>query len=110
MHKIGFSKVGVQERVKNASKESTYLMAEVQIVSSFKCYNVNAQKFENLLHRFFHNARLLVDIYDENGNRISPKEWFNVPLPIIDKVVSLILSGEIVKYRYDMSNKCLLEK
>jgi len=110
LYKIGYSKVPVLERIKNASKESTYLMADVHLEASYQTFNMNAQKFEHLIHRFFAEVCLNVDIHDDKGRRITPREWFVVPLPIIDKVINLIISGEIVNYRYDGSNKALLKK
>jgi hypothetical protein len=110
LYKIGFSTVPVNERIKNASKEPTYLMAEVHIVSSIKCFNFNPYKFEQLLHRFFAEVCLNVDIHDEKGQRITPREWFVVPLPIIDKVINLILSGEIINFRYDKRNSEITSK
>lgn len=109
LYKIGYSTAPVKERIKNAVKEPTYLMADVEIVSSYKCYNVNAQKFENLIHRFFAEACLNIDVFDDKGRRITPREWFVVPLGIIEKVISLILSGEIVRYRYDSVNQVLIK-
>lgn len=109
LYKIGYSTVPIKERIKNAVKEPTYLMADVEIVSSYKCYNVNAQKFENLIHRFFAEACLNIDVFDDKGRRITPREWFVVPLGIIEKVISLILSGEIVRYRYDSVNQVLIK-
>lgn len=108
LYKIGFSTVPVEERIKNAAKEPTYLMADVAIVEGFKCYNMNAQKFEHLLHRFLAEVCLNVDVFDEKGNRCSPREWFVVPLPIVEKAINLILSGEIVKYRYDAQAQALI--
>lgn len=96
LYKIGFSKTDVRDRIKNASKEPTYLMADVHLVSTYKCYNVNPHKFEQLLHRFFAEVCLNVDIHDDKGRRITPREWFEAPLPIIDKVVDYILDGSIV--------------
>lgn len=110
LYKIGFSKIDVRDRIKNASKEPTYLMAEVHLVSNYKCYNVNPHKFEQLLHRFFAEVCLNVDIQDDKGRRITPREWFVVPIGIIDKVIDLILSGKIVDYKYDVENKCILKK
>src|SRR5690606_23302755 len=110
LYKIGYSTAPVKERIKNAVKEPTYLMADVEIVSSYKCYNVNAQKFENLIHRFFAEACLNIDVFDDKGRRITPREWFVVPLGIIEKVISLILSGEIVGYRYDSVNQLLIKE
>lgn len=110
LYKIGYSTVPVPERIKNASKEATYLMAEVEIIAAYKTYNLNAQKFEHLIHRFFAEVCLNIDINDEKGRRITPREWFVVPLPIIDEVIQLILSGDIVNYRYDNVNEVLSVK
>lgn len=110
LYKIGYSTVPVPERIKNASKEATYLMAEVEIVAAYKTYNLNAQKFEHLIHRFFADVCLNIDINDEKGRRVTPREWFVVPLTIIDEAIQLILSGDIVNYRYDNVNQALLPK
>ena len=110
LYKIGYSTVPVLERIKNASKEPTYLMADVAIEASYKTYNINAQKFELLIHRFFSEVCLNIDINDDKGRRITPREWFAVPLPVIDKAISLILSGEIVKYKYDSVQMSLIKK
>lgn len=109
LYKIGFSKTDVKDRIKNAVKEPTYLMAEVHLVSKIQCYNFNPQKFEQLLHRFFAEVCLNVDIHDDKGRRITPREWFVAPLPIIDKVIDSILDGSIVNYRYDSINKMLIQ-
>ena len=53
LYKIGYSSTSVQERIKNAENEPTYLMAPVKIESSWMCYNMNAQKFEQLIHTIF---------------------------------------------------------
>ena len=110
LYKIGFSSIDVKERIKNASKESTYLFADVHLLDKYVCYNMDAQKFEHLLHRFFADVCLNVDVFDDKGKRISPREWFVVPRPIIDKVITLILSGEIINYSYDSVNKHLIRK
>lgn len=110
LYKIGYSTVPVPERTKNASKEPTYLMAEVVIEATYKTYNLNAQKFELLIHRFFAEVCLNIDINDDKGRRITPREWFVVPLPIINKVIQLILSGEIIEYKYDNTNMALIKK
>jgi len=110
LYKIGFSSVDVDERIKNASKEATYLYADVHLLDKYACYNMNAQKFEHLIHRFFADVCLNVDVFDDREKRITPREWFVVPRPIIDKVVMLILSGDILKYKYDSVNMTLIEK
>ncbi|MDP3211906.1 GIY-YIG nuclease family protein [Methylotenera sp.] len=101
LYKIGFSKLPVSERVKNASKEPTYLMAPVKVEDIYKCYNLNPQKFELLLHTFFGNSRLQLDVHDSFGARHSPREWFIAPIKVIDIAVQLLINGEIIHYRYN---------
>jgi len=110
LFKIGYSKVAVAERIKNAVKEPTYLMDEVSIVASYKCYNLNPQKFEHLLHRFFGKVCLNVDLYDDKGRRYTPREWFVVPLSVVEQTVNLIITGDIIKYDYDELKQCLIFK
>lgn len=105
LYKIGYSKVAVEERVKNASQEPTYLMAPVSIITAFKCYNMNPQKFELLIHTFFSNSCLNIDIFDSNKQRHTPREWFIAPIDVIQQAIQFIISGEIVNYRYDSTNK-----
>lgn len=110
LFKIGFSKVPVEERIKNAEQEPTYLMAPVQIVSAFKCFNFNPQKLEQLLHQFFGTACLNIDIFDNQGKRHMPREWFVAPLDVIQEAIQLLLSGEIVNYYFESEKQEIVEK
>jgi len=107
LYKIGFSTTKVETRVKNASQDPTYLMAEVKIVSVFEVYNINPQKLEQLIHKFFSNSCLDIDIVDNKGVIHKPREWFIVPLNVIKKAIELIINGEIVHYHYDAINETL---
>ncbi|MDQ1337368.1 MAG: hypothetical protein QG617_335, partial [Campylobacterota bacterium] len=73
----------------------------VRIVAVYETYNMNTQKFEQLVHRFFNKVCLNIDIFGGDGKRYTPREWFAVPLEIIEKTIELIVSGEIVNCRYD---------
>jgi hypothetical protein len=110
LYKIGYSRTPVEERIKNAANETTYLMAPVKIVAEYQTYNLNPQKFEQLLHNFFGHVCLNIDIFDTEGNRHAPREWFEVPLPVVDEAIKYILSGEIVAYRYDAQKKVITSK
>lgn len=110
LYKIGYSSTSVQERIKNAENEPTYLMAPVKVESSWMCYNMNAQKFESLIHRFFGHTCLEIDVFDNNGIRHTPREWFIVPIEAIEQAISLIISGKIVDYRYDKESKVIVRK
>ncbi|MEI8086196.1 MAG: GIY-YIG nuclease family protein [Paludibacter sp.] len=101
LYKIGFSTTTVEERIKHGAQEPTYLMAPVRIIMTYKCFNMNTHKLELLLHNFFGSNCLNVDVFDALGNRHTPREWFIAPLDIIEQAVHLIISGEIVKYRYN---------
>jgi hypothetical protein len=107
LYKIGFSTTSVEERIKNAFQEVTYLLAPVSVVSSYKCYNMNPQTFESLIHKFFGNVRLDVDIHDAQGRRHMPREWFSVPLEVIDQAVSMMINGDITQYRYNHLNETI---
>ena len=109
LYKIGFSKSSINKRIINAKNEATYLYADVEVVASFKCANLNTQKFENLIHRFFKQAQLQIDIYDSHNNRITPKEWFVVPFSIIDRAIGLFNSGKIINYYYDFENQMIVK-
>ncbi|MEY5041726.1 MAG: hypothetical protein RLZZ414_1274 [Bacteroidota bacterium] len=105
LYKIGFTSTYVDERIKNARNEATYLFADVQKVESYKIYNRNADKLENLLHRFFANACLNIDLFDEKGQRLNPREWFIVPLEVIKEAIELIINENIINYEYDPMTK-----
>ena len=108
LHKIGFSRGPVEKRIKNAAKSPTYLMAPVEVVATYRIYNTRVSALENLLHRVFADVRLDLTQVDKNGRNYDPSEWFVVPRKIIDQAIELIISGEIVHYRYDATNRRLV--
>jgi hypothetical protein len=110
LYKIGFSRTPVEERIKNAAQEPTYLNAPVEIVFAYKCYNLNPQKFEQLLHTFFGKACLNMDLYDNTGKRYAPREWFVAPLEIIEMASSMLINGDIVDYVYDVERQEIVGK
>jgi hypothetical protein len=110
LYKIGYATTSVEKRIANAAKEPTYLMAPVKTVSVYECYNMNAQKFENLIHNFFGNACLEVEIADQQGKMCRPREWFVAPLASIEQAIMLLIKGEIVNYRYDGAIEQVVER
>ncbi|PPT92434.1 hypothetical protein XaraCFBP7407_19795 [Xanthomonas arboricola pv. arracaciae] len=110
LYKVGYSTVPVPQRIKNAKREPTYLMAGVKIISAYKCYNLNPQKFENLLHTFFGKCCLEVQVIDESGRKHIPREWFIAPLPAIEMAVQLLINRDIVHYRYDADRQQVVER
>lgn len=110
LYKIGYSKTEVEERIKNAEKEPTYLMAPVSIQGAWKCFNMNPQKLEQLLHNFFGNSCLELDVFDEKGKRHTPREWFIAPFEVIEQAIELIINGKIVHYKFDAENMTIVRK
>jgi hypothetical protein len=105
LYKIGFASNSVDDRIKNAKNEATYLFADVKKIATYKVYNRNADKLENLLHRFFASACLDIDLFNEKGQRLNPREWFVVPFDVIEETIQLILNEHIVNYEYDTVTK-----
>lgn len=110
LYKIGLTTQSVEDRIKNAVNEATFLYGEVEVIAKYKCWNLNLSVLENLIHRFFAKVCLDLDLYDKNNKSYSPREWFVAPLPIIDKAIDLLLNETIVHYYYDAENQKILFK
>lgn len=93
--------VDVAQRIAGARLQPTFLMADVEIVATYKLYNIGRTKLENLIHRIFEPARLDIEIKDRFGNPVVPREWFLVPLFVIDEAAEWIKDGTITRYVYD---------
>lgn len=109
LHKIGVTGGDVEKRLVNAKLDPTFLMADVQIVATYDLYNINRVKLENLIHRFLEPARLNIQINDRFGNPIYPREWFLVPIFIINEVVERIRDNTLSQYRYDKNEVRLVK-
>ena len=101
IHKIGVTGGDVEARIAHAALDGTYLLAEVEVVATYKLFNINRTKLENLLHRVLVQARLDLTIEDRFGNPVKPKEWYLVPLSAIDEVVERIRDQSILDFMYD---------
>ena len=107
LYKIGFSSTSVDDRIKNAKKEATYLYADVKKIATYNVYNRNADKLELLLHKFFASTCLDIEFTNDKGQRINPREWFVVPFEVIDEAIQLILNGNIVNYTFDVESMAI---
>jgi hypothetical protein len=101
MHKIGVTSGKVETRIAGAEKSSTYLLAGVEVVATYQVYGVNCQKLESLIHKVFAAAQINLTIPDRFGHMVKPREWFLVPLHIVDEAVQRIRDRSIVDYIYD---------
>ena len=101
IHKIGVTGGKVETRIAGADKDATYLLADVEIVATYKLHNLNRTRLENIFHRLFGAAQLDLTIADRFGHPVKPREWFLVPLLVIDEAVERIRNGSITDVVYD---------
>lgn len=101
IHKIGVTGGSVDTRIAGAEKDATYLLADVEVVATYKLHNLNRTKLENIFHRLFGAAQLDLTIEDRFGHPVKPREWFLVPLHVIDQAVEYIRDGSITGKVYD---------
>lgn len=93
LYKIGFTVTSVESRIANAKKEPTYLCADVEVVTTWKVYNVKPSTLEAIIHKLFAPVQLQLTVDGKN-----PKEWFIVPLRVINEAVNAIISGKSIEY------------
>jgi hypothetical protein len=110
IHKIGVTGARVESRIANASHEATYLLADVEVVAKYKLAGINRGKLENLFHRIFAPAQIDLTIHDRFGNPVRPREWFLVPLHVIDEAVQRIRDGSISTAIYDPKTARLVDR
>ncbi|GGI89932.1 hypothetical protein GCM10007973_27860 [Polymorphobacter multimanifer] len=101
IHKIGVTGGSVKTRIAAAENDATYLLAGVDIIAEYKLFNINRTKLEKLIHRFFAEAAYQIEITDRFGKPVRPREWFLIPLHVIDETVQRIRDGSISDFRYD---------
>lgn len=107
IHKIGVTGGSVEARIANAALDATYLLADVEVVATYKLFNINRRRLENIIHRVFAAAQLDLAIQDRFGNPVRPREWFLVPLSVIDEVVERVRDRSIVEFEYDPASASL---
>ncbi len=98
----------MKSRIANAKKDPTYLLADVEIVRTFKLVGIKRKGLEALLHKFFGSTRLDLELKDRFGATVKPKEWCFVPLNMIEEVIEKIKEGTIDQFRYDPKIRSLV--
>lgn len=110
VHKIGVTGGEVTKRIAGAKDDPTFLFASAETVAEYRVYGINRVKLENILHRVFAAVQLELEIPDRFGRPFRPREWFMVPLPVIDDVVSKIRDGSITRHQYDPAQGKLVQR
>lgn len=108
LHKIGVTGGDVKQRIAGANLDPTFLMADVEVIATYELFNINRIRLENLIHRIFDPARLNIEVKDRFGRAIVPREWFLVPLHVVDQAVERIRDGTITGYVYDPKQAALV--
>ena len=103
LYKIGFTVTSVESRIANAKNEPTYLCADVEVVATWKVYNVKSSTFEALIHKLFAPVQLQVTV---DGHW--PKEWFIVPFKVIEEAIKFIIARKPIAYDADIRQIILL--
>ena len=101
IHKIGVTGGKVETRIADAENQATYLLAPVEIVAEYRLHNINRTRMENIFHRLFSTVQLDLTIEDRFGKPVKPREWFVVPMHVIDEAVERIRDGTITELVYD---------
>ncbi len=101
IHKIGVTGGRVETRLANAENDATYLLARVEVVAEYRLHNLSRTKMENIFHRLFSAVQLDLTIEDRFGKPVQPREWFVVPLHVIDEAVERTRDGTITELVYD---------
>ena len=108
IHKIGVTGGEVEPRIAGAELDATYLLAGVEVVATYKLHNLNRTKLENIFHRLFGAAQIDLTIHDRFGNPVKPREWFLVPLHVIDEAVQRIRDASITEVVYELETARLV--
>lgn len=107
IHKIGVTGGEVEARIAGAAQSPTFLFADVEVVATYKLFNINRAKLEHIIHRVFASACLNVSFTDRFGRPVQPREWFMVPLSVIDEAVRRIKDQSILSVSYDPTQAAL---
>ncbi len=110
VHKIGVTGGKVETRIARAQLDPTFLMADAEVVATYRLYNIDRGGLEKLIHRIFAPARLNIEIEDRFGNPVVPREWFLAPLDAIDDAVGKIREETIAGYVYDPGSASLVPR
>ena len=110
LHKIGLTSGDPERRIAGAKRETTYLLAGAELVAVYRLANINCKAFETLLHKFLARARMDLALADRFGGKVQPREWFLVPLPVVEEVVERIKDGSISEYLFDVETASLKQR
>ncbi|WP_294335049.1 GIY-YIG nuclease family protein [uncultured Sphingomonas sp.] len=79
---------------------------------AFRCRSslskIDTASMEALIHRVLEAVRFDVEIPDRFGKPVRPREWFLVPLPVVDEIVARIADGTLAGMTSDVRSAALV--
>lgn len=109
LYKIGYCTGDVTTRIRNAAHEPTYLMSEVEVALTVRCYNLDVPYLEDAIHSFFRDVNVYFEVKDDRGITHYPKEWFQAPIRIIEEAIQIIVERRSDKYKYDPTVQMIVQ-
>ena len=78
------------------------------LVATYKLFDVNRPRLEALIHRVLNSVRFDAEIPDRFGKPVRPREWFLVPISVVDEIVERIGNGTLIDHTYDRTQAKLV--
>ena len=78
-------------------------------MATYKLHNLNRTRLEIIFHRLFGAAQIDLTINERFGRPVKPREWFLVPLHVIDEAVARMRDGSITALAYDPKTARLVD-
>lgn len=110
LHKIGATNSTIKKRVGNPRKQTTYLLADVEVAAEFTLYGYQPKKVERVLQLFFKGVQADIQIKDRFGSTANPREWYFVSLENIAKAVALLQAGHLMEHYFDKERGEILRR
>ena len=107
LYKIGFTTLPRSPSKSGSKKTRPSCAPRLNSVRPTKRISA-PRKLEQLLHQFLAHANLQVEVV--LGRPVVPKEWFVVPLDLVEEAVTRILDRSIIKFRHDAISRKILAR
>lgn len=112
LHRISATSGKVDRRTANGTIDTTFLLADVEVIATYELCNIDRTKLEKLIYRIIDPAGFDIEIKDRFGNPVVPREWFCVPFAVLEEAIQRIIDGSIKSYKsyiYDPQQVRLVE-
>lgn len=80
----------------------------MEVIATSELVGIEPVKLESIIHKVLAPAQLDITIEDRFGKPVRPREWFFVPLHVIQQIIERIQDGSITDYIYDPAQARLI--